>query len=405
MTAIHPKRRAWLLLGLSYVGFLSLGLPDGLFGVAWPSIRGRFGLELDALGPLLVATTAGYVFASFSSGRLLAHRNLGAVLAASRFAAAGSLLGYALAPAWSVLVGFGLFAGVGAGLLDAALNTYVATHHSARTLNWVHACYGVGAAGGPALMTAVLLAGHPWQRGYWMVAIGQLVLALSFVATRSLWPRIASRASTPDAKPASGRATLALPAAWLGMAAFFLAVGIEQSAGTWAYSFLTEARGVGVAAAGTWSTLFWVALTAGRVVFGLVANRIRIDALMRSALLAISAACALVAFDPFPMSGEIGLLGIGFATGPIFPLLIATTPARFGGGHAANGVGFQIGAASLAQALIPWLIGGAAQRSSLEVLGPILFGLSLVLLALHELLVRHAASVRASVATAGWETP
>jgi fucose permease len=399
------KRRVGVLLGLSYVGFISLGLPDGLLGVAWPSIRARFGLELDALGPLLVATTAGYVVASFSSGRLLARQKLGAVLAASRFAAAGSLLGYALAPGWSVMVGFGLFAGVGAGLLDAALNTYVATHHSPRTLNWVHACYGVGAAGGPALMTAVLLAGHPWQRGYGMVAAGQLALALCFVATRSSWPSVASHAATPTAKPASNRATLALPAAWFGMAAFFLAVGIEHSAGAWAYSFLTEARGVSVAAAGTWSTLFWTALTAGRVLFGVVANRVPIDALVRIALVAIGAGSALVAFDPFPMSGEIGLLAIGFATGPIFPLLIATTPARFGGGHAANGVGFQIGAAACGQALIPWVVGGIAQRSSLEALGPILLGLALALLALHELLVRHAASVRARTAPATWETP
>jgi fucose permease len=133
------------------------------------------------------------------------------------------------------------------------------------------------------------------------------------------------------------------------------------------------------------------------VVFGVVANRVPIDALVRIALVAIGAGSALVAFDPFPMSGEIGLLAIGFATGPIFPLLIATTPARFGGEHAANGVGFQIGAAACGQALIPWVVGGIAQRSSLEALGPILLGLALALLALHELLVRHAASVRASV--------
>ena len=405
MTAQPSQRRVGLLLGLSYLGFISLGLPDGLLGVAWPSIRTRFGLELDALGPLLVAATAGYVFASFSSGRLLARGHLGALLAASRFAAAGSLLGYALAPAWSVMVGFGLFAGIGAGLLDAALNTYVATHHSPRTLNWVHACYGVGAAIGPALMPAVLLAGHPWQRGYAIVAIGHLALALCFVATRSSWTTAASHAATPAAKLASNRATLALPAAWFGMAAFFLAVGIEHSAGAWGYSFLTQTRGVSVAAAGTWSTLFWAALTAGRVVFGVVANRFPIEALMRVALVAIAAGSALVAFDPFPVSAPIGLLTIGFATGPVFPLLIATTPARFGGAHAANGVGFQIGAAACGQALIPWVVGGIAERSSLEALGPILLGLAVALVALHELLRRHAVRVSARVAAAEGKPP
>jgi hypothetical protein len=60
---------------------VSLGLPDGLLGVAWPSIRARFGLELDALGPLLVAITAVYVFASFSSWRLLSQSNLGTLIA------------------------------------------------------------------------------------------------------------------------------------------------------------------------------------------------------------------------------------------------------------------------------------------------------------------------------------
>ncbi len=398
---MNPKRRVGLLLGLSYVGFVSLGLPDGLLGVAWPSIRARFGLELDALGPLLVALTAGYVFASFSSGRLLAQINLGALLAASCAATAASLLGYALAPAWSVLVGFGLLAGLGAGAIDAALNTYVATHHSARTLNWLHACYGVGAASGPAVMTSVLTAGRPWQRGYFLVALGQIALALCFLVTRSSWPTVAGGprdGATRAAKTASGRATLSLPAAWLGMAAFFLYVGLEQSAGAWAYSFLTEARGVGVAVAGTWVTLYWGALTVGRVVFGILAGRARLDALVRGALVAIAAAAALIAFDPFPAASPIGLALLGFACGPIFPSLIASTARRLGAAHAANGVGFQVAAAALGQALIPWLVGGIAQRSSLDVLGPLLLGFAVVLIAVHEWLARSASVGSSEVA-------
>ena len=396
---MRSRRRVGLLLGLSYVGFVSLGLPDGLLGVAWPSIRARFGLELDALGPLLVAITAGYVFASFSSGRLLSQINLGALLAASCAATATSLLGYALAPAWFVLVGFGLLAGLGAGAIDAALNTYVATNHSARTLNWLHACYGIGAASGPALMTSVLIAGHPWQRGYFLVALGQIALALCFLVTRSSWPAVAGDAhagSTHAAKNASARATLSLPATWLGMAAFFLYVGLEQSAGAWAYSFLTEARGVGVAAAGTWVTLYWGALTAGRVVFGVLAGRTRLDAMVRGALVAIAAAAALIAFDPFSAASPIGLVLLGFACGPIFPSLIAATPRRLGAAHAANGVGFQVAAAAFGQALIPWLVGGIAQRSSLDALGPVLLGFAVALIAMHESLARSSASVSTS---------
>jgi MFS family permease len=63
--------------GACLSGFVSIGLPDGLLGVAWPSIRAYFGLPLDALGALLVISTIGYLLSSFGSGRLLARINVG----------------------------------------------------------------------------------------------------------------------------------------------------------------------------------------------------------------------------------------------------------------------------------------------------------------------------------------
>ncbi|MEP6636868.1 MAG: MFS transporter [Acidobacteriota bacterium] len=121
-----------LLVGLAYLSFVSLGLPDGLNGVAWPSIRAYFHLPLNALGWLLVMFTAGYFVASFSSGRLLALMSIGTLLSLSCLATAVSLIGYALAPVWMVMVGLGTVAGFGAGAIDAGLNTFAATQFSAR---------------------------------------------------------------------------------------------------------------------------------------------------------------------------------------------------------------------------------------------------------------------------------
>ena len=53
------RKSGLILIGLVYLAFVSLGLPDGLIGVAWPSIRAYFHLLLDALGSLLVMFTAG----------------------------------------------------------------------------------------------------------------------------------------------------------------------------------------------------------------------------------------------------------------------------------------------------------------------------------------------------------
>ena len=402
-------RRRFLLLALSFVGFVSLGLPDGLLGVAWPSIRASFDLALDALGPLLVATTTGYVLSSFASGRILARMSVGALLALSCLATATSLLGYALAPAWWVMVGCGLLAGLGAGAIDAGLNTHVAMHHGARTLNWLHACYGVGAASGPVLMASVLMLGLPWQRGYAWVAVGQGILAACFAATLRFWPRAGSAssapakgapASTPGSNPpaaqaASGASTLRLPAAWLGVAAFFVYTGLEASAGAWAYSLLTESRGVRAMTAGSWVSVYWGGLCAGRLVFGFLVGSAPIHSLLRASLLGIGLGAGLVSFDLGALPTGLGLALLGLACGPIFPSLIATTPERLGAAHTANGVGFQIAGAALGQSLLPALVGVLASRLGLEVLGPALLAAAVALFALHEGIVRAAAPVAA----------
>jgi fucose permease len=235
-----PQTSSHLLIGLAYVGFVSLGLPDGLLGVAWPSIRTFFHLPLDALGALLVMFPAGYLGSSFSSGYLLARLSVGTLLALSCLATAISLLGYALTPQWWIM------GGLGAGAIDAGINTYAATHYSARTVNWLHACYGIGAAGGPVIMTSVLSAGHPWQWGYRIVGIGQIILAVCFGLTHTWW-QLPARTASPASAPApigatTSWSTLRLPIMWLSMAVFFVYTGLEAAAGTWIYSLLTEAR-------------------------------------------------------------------------------------------------------------------------------------------------------------------
>jgi len=54
----------------------------------------------------------------------------------------------------------------------------------------------------------------------------------------------------PGAAHAPSVATLRMPGAWLGMTAFALDVGLEQSAGAWAYRHLTAVRSVPPARAG-----------------------------------------------------------------------------------------------------------------------------------------------------------
>ena len=82
-----------MLLVIAYIGFISLGLPDAVIGVAWPSVRNAFGLPVSALGAILFGTGAGYFLTGLSAGRLLRTLGVGTLLALSTGLVAISLLG------------------------------------------------------------------------------------------------------------------------------------------------------------------------------------------------------------------------------------------------------------------------------------------------------------------------
>ena len=120
------KKTAIGLAALSFIAFISLGLPDGLLGVAWPGIRGHFNLSVDAIGLLLIFGTGGYTLSSFFSGVLVRKLGIGGLLSISCGATAATLLIYAVTPVWWLFVISATLGGLGAGAIDAGINTYVA---------------------------------------------------------------------------------------------------------------------------------------------------------------------------------------------------------------------------------------------------------------------------------------
>jgi fucose permease len=354
-------------------------------------MRTFFGVALQELGVLLVATTAGYVVSSFSSGRLLRRVNLGTVLAASCLLTASGLLGYAVASHWPVVLAFGVVLGLGAGAIDAALNTYVATHYGARMLNWLHACFGLGAASGPLIMTAVLQRGSTWQRGYVIIGLAQIALATCFAVTFRSWPRSDGLApSTGHRSAATMGATLQVPAAWLGMAVFIAYAGVEASIGAWTYTLLTEGRKVGTVEAGILASLYWGGITGGRLLAVVVGGMMSARALLRIALWSVALGVTLIWADVGAGVTATGLVVAGVACGPVFPSLIATTPERVGLFHSANAVGFQIAASAAGISVVPALVGVAAARFGVETIARLLVVLAVVLLAMYEVLDKTA---------------
>jgi len=380
-----------MLLAVALVAFVSLGLPDGVLGVAWPSIRRSFDLPPDQLGTLLASATIGYLTSSFSSGAVVTRLGIGRLLLWSSALMVVNSLAYALAPSWWLMVGAGVLAGLGAGAIDAGINAFAAARFSPRLVSWLHASYGVGATLGPLLMTAVLTSGLGWRWGYAVIGLVLAALAVSFLLTVRLWRMDPSERGSPsDARePAAGLFdTLARRRVWLNIALFFVYTGLEVSAGQWSYSLFTEARGVAPGVAGIWIGVYWAGLTAGRIASGAVASRLPGDALVRLGSIGALIGALLIWWDPGMGAGFLGLAALGFALAPIYPTLIAETPKRLGPSHATSAIGFQVAAAYLGTAAIPGLTGLLASQAGLTVIGPCLFGTALVLFLLQEI-TRH----------------
>ena len=68
---------------LSLGSFVVLGLPDGMLGTAWPSMRQGFGVPIADLGLILLVITAGAVAVSAFVGALIRRFGVPALLTAS----------------------------------------------------------------------------------------------------------------------------------------------------------------------------------------------------------------------------------------------------------------------------------------------------------------------------------
>jgi fucose permease len=361
------------LILLAYLAFIALGMPDGLLGIAWPSIRVGFSIPLDSLGLLLFAGVTGYMTSSFLSGVLIARMGVGNLLAVSCALTGMALVGDTLVPSWWMMVLLGVVAGLGAGAIDAGLNTYVAAHFGEGLMQWLHASYGIGVTLGPIIMTLSLTALNSWRVGYRIVGGFQFFMAASFVLTLSLWNARddASKESgqekrLTDYKTPMGE-TMRQPRVWLSVLLFFLYVGAEVTLGTWAYSLLTESRGVPPQTAGFWAGSYWATFTIGRVLAGLYAKRLGINTLVQGGVVLAFLGAALLWWNPSQLVNLLAVALMGFAIAPVFPALMSGTSRRVGVHFTANTIGMQMAASGLGTAIIPSLVGVLARQISLEV--------------------------------------
>jgi fucose permease len=378
--------RLSLTIVIALISFVSLGLPDAMLGVAWPTMRESFGRSRQELGTILFCSGAGYIASGLVSGRAIALLGVGRVLIVSTALVTIGLLGYTLAPVFGMVLLLAVLIGLGSGAVDSGLNVYAAETFSNRVMNLLHAFFGIGAMIGPIVMASVLATGLGWRGGYLAIGTVTLLMTALFVRTRGIWTAHHPAAFDPS-QPAAApvRTVIRQPLVWLQIAVFLFTTGVEFTAGQWAYTVLTERLGIATATAGVLVGLYWGSMAVGRLLLGGLSRAIGDRRLILLGAAGMLVAALLFTLD-MPAFAIAGLMLFGLAEGPLFPTLMSLTPERLGSTIALHAIGFQVSAAVLGGAILPTVAGLLSAELGLAAIGWTLVAGVVILIGLLALL-------------------
>jgi len=357
--------------------FVVLALPKSGIGTAWPTIREDFGRSVGDLGTLLAVYIGAYGVASALTGRLGGRMPVWALGGGSVLLAAIGLIAFTLVAEWLPLLVASAVVGAAGGALDTSLNGYAAHRFTVGAMNLLHAGFGLGATLGPLVLSLVIDGGAGWRFAYVIFIVVEFGLVGLFVRFRRQFP-------VAHPAPGVGRAGVGIDGVVvLSLAVFFVYTGLEVAAGQWAFSVLSEGRGLSTVTAGAWVAAYFGGLTVGRLLLGVVGDRMGPSPVLRWSVAGSVAGSLVFALD-WAGAGMVGLPLLGFALAGVFPTLMLMTPDRVGSDRANAMVGYQLAAASVGGALVPWFGGRLVEWTTLEAIGPLLVTTAIVLAGLHS---------------------
>ena len=348
--------RALTLIG--YLGMVLNGFMVNLLGPVMPVVIQEYGLTLAAAGVVFTSQGVGRLVSVFLTGSWSDRVGrkpvilLGAVLAC-----AGAAL-YGVSGIWLGQIAGAAVFGSGLGMLDGIANALISdlyTEKRGLALNRLHVFFGIGSLVGPLAAAFFLDVLDSWRMLFLCVALaaaGYLVFA-----SRQVYPEAASGQKLGREQLKAGRSRiLASKEVWMLSGMMFTYNGVGHTIMGWVNTYLSGELAASVFTASLILTLYSVGITAGRLFWGDVSERIGYPATL---LICSLGGFVFVTFATLVQN--LWLIGISLAlTGVflagIFPTAVAcgTTlfPQMIG-----TVSGYVITAASLGGMLLPFLVG------------------------------------------------
>lgn len=367
---------ATILLIIIYIAFIGLGLPDSLFGTAWPAMYMEWGLPFSFGSIITVILTCGTIFSSVMSTRLIARFGTGKVTAVSTALTVLALIGCSFSGNFVAICLLAIPLGLGAGAVDTGLNNYVALHYSSAQMSLLHCFFGVGISISPYLMSQFLSTEAGWRGGYRFAFFIQLAIALILFLTLPLWKKVTEKKQTEEKpiKILSVRELAKIPGVKMMWLLFVVSCAIEYTAGGWGSTYLVERKGMSADYAAKIVMSYFIGVMVGRLLSGILATRLSCWQIIRIGMVVLGIAVFLLLLPVPTALIAVGLFMIGLGNGPMFPNFTYLAPMNFGEDISQSVIATQMAASSLGVMVVPAVCGIFAQIFGMGVF-PIYLGL------------------------------
>ena len=388
------------ILIVIYIVFISLGLPDSVFGVSWPVLHIDFGIpeSFGSFYSIITGVCSGGI--AFIAGPLLRKFGTANVTFFSILLTAVGLLGISFSPNIIVMMICAIIMCYGQGAIDTGLNNYISLHYEARHLNWLHCFWGVGVTTSPLIMSLFLNGENgSWRNGYRILSIMQFSIAILVALSLKKWKKLEKEGAKAETTQANEKYSiidiLKLKGALTSILSQGLSCSMEFLIGTWGASFLVNTYCYSPDVAARWISLYFGGIMLGRLISGFISIKASDNTLIRGGIVTALLGIIILAL-PLGNISVAGLLLIGIGFGPIFPSILHSVPDRFGAKYSADLTGFHMGGAYAIGFAVQLAFGFIATATTFKITPFVLLGFIILLFTVNEITIRTIDKLRLS---------
>ena len=381
-----------LVLVIIAISYIAVGLPDSVLGTVWPAVYADLDLPVSLAGYIALTVSFFTMLSCLMSTRLTKKFGTGNVAVFSTALTALALLGLSFSKNAVYFFLLSIPLGIGAGTIDAALNGFVALYCNNSQMSYLHCFYGLGVTLSPYLVSLCLADDNNWKRAYLTVGLLQSAITLILFIALPYWKKKEKnnieKEETPS-KVLSTKELLKMPSVVLSCVVFFIICACEYTAGVWSSTFFAEYKGFSPDKAARTAMLFYIGMTLGRFVSGLVGKKLSSMQILKICVGILLSSSVIIALPLPSYVAAIGLLLFGFGMGPTFPNLSYLVPSLFGRDISQSVIGIQLASTYLGIMIMPPTFGILAEKVSAGLFPFFLFSLMILFLGASALLKKE----------------